>query len=125
MMYSQRLKICEVMQAAGVWKAVWSIFRSDLANHMLSLKCADTEGSFSARRPETVRGNVPVLVHKYKKSTDWPIAWKALQNTRDVYEKRVREFLEDMFRLAHQPDKVGSSSAHLAQAIAASLRVDP
>ena len=35
------LKICEVMQAAGVWKAVWSIFRSDLANQMLSLKCAD------------------------------------------------------------------------------------
>jgi hypothetical protein len=119
------LKISEVMRVAGVWKAVWSSFRSDLANQMLSLKCADTEGSFSARRPETVRGNVPVLVHKYKKSADWPLAWRALQNTRDVYEKRIREFLEDMYRVACQPDMIGPSSAQLARSIAASLRVAP
>ena len=62
---------------------------------MLSLKCADTSASFSARRPEIVQGHIHVLVHKYKKSTDWPLAWTALQNTRDVYEKRVREFLDD------------------------------
>ena len=118
------LKISEVMRAAGVWKAVWSSFRSDLANQMLALKCAETDGSFSARRAETVRGGVHVLVHKYKKSTDWPLAWRALLNTRDVYEKRVREFLEDMFRVARHPEEtICQSSARLAGEIAATLRV--
>jgi hypothetical protein len=118
------LKISEVMRAAGVWKAVWSSFRSDLANQMLALKCAETDGSFSARRAETVRGGVHVLVHKYKKSSDWPLAWRALLNTRDVYEKRVREFLEDMFRVARHPEEtICQSSARLAGEIAATLRV--
>ena len=65
-------------------------------------------------------GHVHVLVHKYTKSTDWPLAWTALQNTRDVYEKRVREFLEDMFRMADRP---ADESSLLARGIAARLRV--
>lgn len=118
------LKISEIMRAAGVWKAVWDSFRSDLANQMLSLKCAETDGSFSDHRPETVRGHIPVLVHKYRKSTDWPLAWTALQNTRDLYEKRVREFLEDMFHLSGQSEQtMGQSLIDLARGIAASLRV--
>ena len=120
------LKISEVMRAAGVWTAVWSSFRSDLANQMLSLKCAETDGSFSGRRQETVQGHIPVLVHKYKKSSDWPLAWRALQNTRDVYQKRVREFLESMYLLAGYPaDRIEHVSAELARAIAVSLRVMP
>ena len=114
------LKISEIMSTAGVWRAVWSSYRSDLANHMLSLKCAETGASFSARRPEIVQGHILVLVHKYKKSTDWPLAWTALQNTRDVYEKRVRECLDDMFHMAGRPT---DESSLLARDIAARLRV--
>jgi len=84
---------------------------------MLSLKCAETG---AARRPEIVQGHIPVLVHKYKKSTDWPLAWTALQNTRDVYEKRVRECLDDVFRLAGRPT---DESSLLARDIATRLRV--
>ena len=113
------LKISEIMSTAGVWQAVWPGYRSDLANQMLSLKCAETGASFSARRPEIVQGHIHVLVHKYKK-TDWPLAWTALQNTRDLYEKRVREFLEDMFRMADRP---ADESSLLARGIAARLRV--
>jgi hypothetical protein len=114
------LKISEIMSTAGVWRAVWSSYRSDLANRMLSLKCAETGATFSARRPEIVQGHVLVLVHKYKKSTDWPLAWTALQNTRDVYEKRVRECLDDMFQMAGRPT---DESSLLARDIAARLRV--
>lgn len=118
------LKVSEVMQAAGVWRAVWSSYRSDLANQMLSLKCIETSGGFSSRRSERVSGNIQVLVHKYKKSTDWPLAWRALQNTRDVYEKRIREFLEDMYRVAgHSEETISQTSAELAGAIAAALKV--
>jgi hypothetical protein len=113
------LKISDIMSTAGVWQAVWPGYRSDLANQMLSLKCAETGASFSARRPEIVQGHIHVLVHKYKK-TDWPLAWTALQNTRDLYEKRVREFLEDMFRMADRP---ADESSLLARGIAARLRV--
>ena len=107
-------------------RAVWSSFRSDLANQMLSLKCAETAGTFSGRRQEIVQGHIPVLVHKYRKSSDWPLAWKALQNTRDVYQKRVREFLENMYILAgHPADGIKHASTELARAIAVSLRVMP
>ena len=120
------LKISEIMRVAGVWKAVWSSFRSDLANQMLSLKCADMDGSFSDRREETVQGCIPILVHTYKKSCDWPLAWRALQNTRDLYEKRIREFLENMYALAGVPeDRTEHSSAQLARAIASSLITSP
>jgi len=116
------LKISEVMRVAGVWRAVWSSFRSDLSNQMLSLKCANTNGSFSDRREETVQGRIPILVHRYKKSCDWPLAWRALQNTRDLYEKRIREFLENMYALAGMPD---DRTAQLARAIASSLIISP
>jgi hypothetical protein len=114
------LKISEIMSTAGVWRAVWYSYRSDLSNQMLSLKCLETGANFSARRPETVRGHIQVVVHKYKKSTDWPLAWTALQNTRDLYEKRVREFLDDMFRTAGRPV---DESGQLARDIAVTLRV--
>jgi len=118
------LKISEVMRVAGVWRGVRSAFRSDLANQMLSLKCADTEGAFSARRCETVQGSLPVLVHKYKKSTDWPLAWMALENTRDLYEKRVRECLDEAFGvLGESTGMSGPTSAQLAKGLAAKLNV--
>jgi prophage antirepressor-like protein len=123
---SDILKISEVMHAAGVWTAVWASFRSDLANQMLSLKCAETAGSFSDRRQEMVQGHIPIFVHKYRKTSDWPLAWKALQNTRDIYEKRVRECLQQMYVLAGSPaESTGQAAAELAKAIAASLRVMP
>jgi hypothetical protein len=120
------LRISEIMRAAGVWSAVWASFRSDLANQMLALKCAETNGRFADRRPETVQGRIHVLVHKYRKSSDWPLAWAALQRTRDLYEKRVREVLEEMFHLAAQPEEtIGRSSTDLGRGIAARLRVSP
>lgn len=117
------LKISEIMSKAGVWQAVWSSYRSDLANQMLSLKCTETGASFSARRPEIVQGHIHILVHKYKKSTDWPLAWMALRNSRDVYEKRIREFLDDMFRMAGRPVDERGESTQLARDIAATLKV--
>jgi len=117
------LKISHVMQEAGVWKGVWSSFRSDLSNQMLVLKCADTNADFSARRLEVVRGN-QVHVHAYKKSEDWPLAWKALQNSRDLYEKRIREFLEEMYTIAGHPvDAHIHLAKKLAKDIAATLKV--
>jgi len=52
--------------------------------------------------------------------TNWPLARTALQNTRDVYEKRGREFLEDVFRMADRPT---DESSLLARGVAAHLRV--
>ena len=117
------LKVSEVMHAAGVWPGVWMSYRSDLANQMLVLKCAATQGNFSERRQEVVRGHTQVLVHKYKKSCDWPLAWTAVQKTRDLYEKRVRECLDDMLRLAGECPVGGLSTSDLARRVAASLRV--
>ncbi len=117
------LRISEIMSVAGVWKAVWSIYRSDLANQMLALKCSATAAEFSDKRPESVRGGVHVLVHQYKKSCDWPLAWKALQNTKDLYEKRIREFLEEMFLLAGRRGEE-QMIVGLARDIASSLIVD-
>ena len=78
------------------------------------------------RRAETAQGLIHVLVHKYRKSSDWPLAWTALQRTRDLYEKRVREALDEMFHLAGQPEEtIGRSSTDLARGIAARLRVSP
>jgi hypothetical protein len=114
------LKISEIMSTAGVWQAVWPSYRSDLSMQMLALKCIQTGARFSERRPEIVQGHIPVLVHKYKKSTDWPLAWTALQNTRDLYEKRVREVLNDLFRMAGRPT---DESILLARDIATLLRV--
>jgi prophage antirepressor-like protein len=116
------LRVTEVMRAAGVWRAVWLSYRSDLANQMLVLKCDETQGSFSERRQETVRGPSQVLVHRYRKSCDWPLAWRAVQKTRDLYEKRVREHLEEIQQLAGAPLGLWSIE-ELAKRIASSLRV--
>jgi hypothetical protein len=116
------LRVTEVMRAAGVWRAVWLSYRSDLANQMLVLKCDETQGSFSERRQETVRGPTQVLVHRYRKSCDWPLAWRAVQKTRDLYEKRVREHLEEIQQLAGAPLGLWSIE-ELAKRIASSLRV--
>ena len=68
-------------------------YMSDLSNRMLQLKCHDTDGSFSERRQSIPFG----LVHKYKKPDDWPMASQALHETKSLYEKRIRELLEDAF----------------------------
>jgi hypothetical protein len=116
------LKISEIMEVAGVWKPVWCSYRSDLANRMLSLKCAETNALFADKRPAIVRGNLQVLVHHYKRSVDWHLAWEALRSTRDLYEKRVRELIDDMFQKAGLPDE-HEMSILLARNIAESLRV--
>ena len=85
------LRVSEVMAAAGVWDAVWKAYMSDLANRMVQLKVEETEGAFSERRDD---------VHSYKKGHDWPLAWQAVRETKDLYEKRAREFLEAAFSAA-------------------------
>ena len=113
------LKVSEVMRAAGVSRAVWLPFRSDLSNKLLALKCEQTQGAFSERRPEVV-GSIPVSVHKYKKSQDWPLAWQAVQKTQHLYQKRVRECLEAFYHLAGIP--IDPSIADLARRVAEALR---
>ena len=113
------LKVSEVMRVARVCRAVYLPFRSDLANQMLALKCAETQGAFSERRPEVANG-IPITVHKYRKSRDWPLAWRAIQKTKHLYQKRVRECLQNLFEAAgHTPEL---SAEELAKRVAASLR---
>jgi prophage antirepressor-like protein len=94
------LRVSEVMARAGVWDPVWKAYRSDLSNRMLQLKCEETHGAFAERRPQEVSGSVMVDVHSYKRSQDWPLARRALRETKDLYEKRIRELLESAFSAA-------------------------
>jgi len=114
------LKVSEVMRAAGVSRAVWLPFRSDLSNKLLALKCEQTQGAFAERRPEVVGGGIPVSVHKYKKSQDWPLAWEAVRKTQHLYQKRVRECLEAFYHVAGIP--LDPSIADLARRVAEALR---
>jgi len=91
--------VSEVMAAAGVWEPVWKAYRSDLSNRMLQLKCEETNGTFAERRPQEV-SSITVEVHSYKRSQDWPLARRALRETKDLYEKRIRELLESAFSAA-------------------------
>ena len=115
------LRVSQVMRAAGACSAVYLSYRSDLSNQMLALKSAETQGAFSERRPEVVNGGVRVSVHKYRKSRDWPLAWQAVQKTQHLYQKRVRECLEEIYRAAGGavPD---AGISELARRVAASLR---
>ena len=115
------LKVSEVMRAAGACGAVYLAYRSDLSNQMLALKSVETQGAFSERRPEVVRGGVQVSVHKYRKSRDWPLAWRAVQKTQRLYQKRIRECLEKIYRAAGGvvPD---AGISELARRVAAALR---
>ena len=114
------LKVSEVMRAAGVCRAVWLSFRSDLSNKLLALKCEQSQGAFEERRPELVGPGIPVSVHKYKKSQDWPLAWQAVQKTQHLYQKRVRECLEAFYHVAGIP--LDPSIADLARRVAEALR---
>ena len=116
------LKIYEIMEKAEVWKGIWNTYRTDLSNEMHILKCAETGGQFSDRRPEVVRGHI-VDVHKYLKSKDWPLAAQAVERTRAIYEKRIREFLEEMFVVAGwNKERTSDMACLLARDIAKSLK---
>jgi hypothetical protein len=115
------LSISEIMRVAGVWKGVWLVYRSDLSNELHMLKCRETCGDFSDRRPQTVRDHI-VEVHKYKKSADWPLAWRALESSRHTYEKRIREVLQEAFQVSGHPTE---TAAAVARALAADLRTSP
>jgi hypothetical protein len=119
------LKISHIMACAGVWEPVRLAYRSDLSNQMLSLKCADTAGDFSERRQEVVRSNIPVTVHLYRKSIDGPLARKALENTRELYQKRIREFFEVLFGSLNYVDELYHILAQrMALDLAAQLKVN-
>ena len=57
----------------------------------------DMSGKFSERREQEVSDNLTVLVHKYKKPDDVSLARQALNDTKPLYEKRIRELLEEVF----------------------------
>jgi hypothetical protein len=90
-----RLCVSRVMAEAGVWRPVWNAYRSDLSNRILQLKCEKSRGAFDERVPCTAPGGGEVLTHLYLDPEDWGIAWLAVEKTRWLYEKRVRELLED------------------------------
>jgi hypothetical protein len=113
------LKVSEVMYAAAVWEPVWKPYMSDLSNRMLQLKCHDTDGSFSERRRSIPFG----LVHKYKKPDDWPMASQAVHETKSLYEKRIRELLEDAFvRAGTYDDTLAFACSEAARRLATQLR---
>jgi hypothetical protein len=116
------LKLSRVMRAAGVWAPVRKAYNVDLSIQMHSLKCAETDGGFSEKRDEMLQGR-PVQVHRYLKSTDIPLAWKALEDTRFAYERRVRDLLTEAFELAGHSDD--ALAARLARGIAEELLVRP
>ncbi len=119
------LKVSEVMREAGVWEPVWKVYQSDLSNRMLQIKCEVTDGTFSERRPQLVAGGaVEVQVHKYTKPYDWPVACRALADTKSLYEKRLRELLEEAFVKAELYDgTLGRACAEAASKMAAQLCV--
>jgi len=117
------LRVSEVMREAFVWEPVWKVYLSDLSNRMLQIKCEATDGAFSDRRPQLVAGALEVQVHKYTKPDDWPVACRALEDTKHLYEKRIREFLEEAFFGADLYDETLSRAcAEAASRIAAKLR---
>jgi hypothetical protein len=115
------LKVSEVVRTAEVWEPVWKPYMSDLSNRMLQVKCHDTDGSFSERRQSIPFG----LVHKYKKPEDWTVASQALQETKSLYEKRIRELLEDAFVRADIYDRtLAAACTEAARRLATQLRMD-
>jgi hypothetical protein len=117
------LRVSEVMKMAKVWKGVWRAFRSDLGNCMSKVKCQETKGAFHHRRLQMIPGGKLVRVHHYKKnSQDWAVAWRSMRETKDLYEKRVREELESLFKCCQSdvlPDtwmKIASQAAHASAA---------
>jgi hypothetical protein len=123
------LSVSEVMKAADVWSSVWKSYMVDLSNRMHQIKCKLTRSSFSDRRPQKVGPGIVVAVHKYKKPDDWAVAKRALKETKDLYEKRVRELLEEAFVRAGVFDDVppltyAGICAETARGISARLNVD-
>jgi prophage antirepressor-like protein len=118
------LTVSEVMTAAQVWGPVKKSFMSDLSNRMLQLKCVETSGDFSERREQDL-AFVTVLVHKYKKPEDVPIARQALADTRMLYEKRIRELLEEAFIKAGNCDgTIARACSDAARLMAVQLSTD-
>jgi hypothetical protein len=118
------LRVSDVMREAGVWDPVWKVYQSDLSNRMLQIKCKVTDGAFSDRRPQLVAGGaLEVQVHKYRKPDDWPVACRALEDTKNLYEKRLRELLEDAFvRAGLYDDTLGRACTEAAKRLAVQLR---
>ena len=80
-------------------------------------------GAFADRRPQLVAGALEVQVHKYTKPDDWPVACRALEDTKHLYEKRIRELLEEAFFGAELYDEtLWRSCTEAASRIAAKLR---
>jgi len=120
------LKVSDVMEAAGVWKPVAPIYMPDLAMRMHQLKCEENP-EFSARRRRPTATVVAVAAHKYSRATDWPLAERAVRETRDVYQKRVREMLDEALRMAtdqgvHVADHPEVVSSRVAVGLALGLK---
>jgi hypothetical protein len=124
------LSVSEVMKAADVWSLVWKSYMVDLSNRMHQIKCEFTGSSFSNRRNQKVGPGIVVAVHKYKKPDDWVVARRALEETRDLYEKRIRELLEEIFVRADIFDAAPMHTTYdrickeTARGIASKLRVN-
>ena len=120
------LKVSEVMRQARVWEPVWKTYMPDLSNRMLQIKSEETDGAFSERRLQQVAGgSLVVSVHKYKNPDDWPVACRALVDTKSLYEKRLRELLEDAFLRAElYSDTLSRTCSEAARRIAAQLNTD-
>lgn len=69
------LTMTDVMRAANVWSGVLMKYEKDLLAEMLRVK--GTPGP-------------------YRKSTDWPEAWTAVDNTRHLYERRVLDTVNEL-----------------------------
>jgi hypothetical protein len=115
------LTVSEVMTKAEVWDPVRKPYMSDLSNRMLQIKCQNTDGSFSERISSFPFG----LVHKYKKPEDLSVAHEALCSTKSLYEKRIRELLEDAFvRAGIFDDALAFACSEAARRLATQLLVD-
>jgi hypothetical protein len=64
-------------------------------------------------------------MHKYKKPEDLSVAHEALRSTKSLYEKRIRELLEDAFvRAGIFDDALAFTCSEVARRLATQLLVD-
>lgn len=108
------------MTAAQVWSPIRKVLNSDLSNRMVQLKAEETGGAsggaFSTRCMQHL-SSVPmdVQVHSYVKPED----------LQPLYEKRIREFLEDVFRQFDLlTDLVAAACTMAARRLSEQLKVD-
>jgi hypothetical protein len=85
------LNLSHLLLSLGVWKEVLKAYLNDVSNRLLQLKCEETGGTFDAKRSIDMRTGLRIDIHCYLKNVDEATVCQAMEQTRALYAKRVRE----------------------------------